>query len=54
MHQIHQIIYCFSEIYYPYGWKLLVNGEKRDLMRVNYVLRGLELKKGDNIDRDGF
>ena len=39
----------FSEIYYPYGWEVKVNGEKIDLMRVNYVLRGLELKKGDNI-----
>jgi len=38
----------FSEIYYPHGWKVLVNGNEKNLVRVNYVLRGLELEPGDN------
>ena len=38
----------FSEIYYPQGWKVFVNGNEKKLVRVNYVLRGLELEPGDN------
>ena len=38
----------FSEIYYPHGWKVFVNGNEKNLVRVNYVLRGLELEPGDN------
>ena len=38
----------FSEIYYPHGWKVFVNGNEKKLVRVNYVLRGLELEPGDN------
>ena len=38
----------FSEMYYPQGWKVFVNGNEKKLVRVNYVLRGLELEPGDN------
>lgn len=37
----------FSEIYYPPLWNLFVNGEKKDYIRVNYVLRGVELPPGN-------
>lgn len=38
----------FSEIYYPVGWQAYLNGEKADHVRVNYVLRGMELPAGEH------
>ncbi len=36
----------FSEIYYDKGWNAYVDGNKRDYVRVNYVLRGMSLPAG--------
>ncbi len=36
----------FSEIYYPDGWIVMINGEEADHFRVNYVLRGMVLPPG--------
>lgn len=40
-------ILVFSDTFYP-GWKVKVNGENRNLFRVNLFLRGVELNKGVN------
>ena len=36
----------FSEIYYPLGWEAYIDGVRSDYLRVNYLLRGMELPKG--------
>ena len=38
----------FSEVYYPKGWKLLVDGEERDLFRANYILRAAVIPAGEH------
>ncbi|MFT3737124.1 MAG: YfhO family protein [Breznakibacter sp.] len=36
----------FSDIYYPRGWNAYVDGQKTDILQVNYILRGLMLAQG--------
>lgn len=38
----------FSEIYYSKGWQTYLNGEQVSHERVNYVLRGMKLPKGNH------
>ena len=38
----------FSEIYYPYGWKATIDGEKAELFRVNYMLRAMNVPAGEH------
>jgi len=37
----------FSEIYYPSGWEVFVDGEKSNFFDVNYLLRGMLIPKGN-------
>jgi hypothetical protein len=38
----------FSEIYYPKGWNATIDGEPADIIRVNYILRALEISGGSH------
>ena len=38
----------FSEIYFPWGWQVTVDGKPVDMARVNYVLRAVNLPAGDH------
>ena len=38
----------FSEIFYPEGWTASIDGQEKEIKRVNWVLRGLEIPAGDH------
>ena len=39
-------IAVFSEIYFPWGWKAEIDGEKAEIGRVNYILRAVNVPAG--------
>jgi hypothetical protein len=38
----------FSEIYYPKGWQMTIDGEPADYFRANYVLRAAKVPAGEH------
>ncbi|HMO34256.1 MAG TPA: hypothetical protein PKE07_14770 [Lacibacter sp.] len=38
----------FSEVFYPFGWKAYLNGKPVEIIRTNYVLRGVALPTGEH------
>ncbi len=44
-----QQLAVFSEVFYPEGWSVSINGAPADHFRVNYILRGMVLPEGEHI-----
>ena len=44
----------FSEIFYPHGWKAIVDGKPAELYRANYMLRAMNIETGKHHIRLGF
>lgn len=38
----------FSEVYYPKGWQITIDGEPAQMLRANYTLRALPIPAGDH------
>jgi len=38
----------FSEVYYPEGWRVSIDGQSAEHVSVNYILRGLEIPAGQH------
>lgn len=38
----------FSEVYYPEGWTVTIDGQDAKMIRANYVLRALEIPEGEH------
>ncbi len=43
-----QQLLIFSEVYYPDGWKVSIDGQPADHFRVNYILRAMVVPAGEH------
>ncbi len=43
-----------SEIYYPVGWEATIDGEKTEIYKTNFVLRGFQVPAGEHTIRMTF
>lgn len=41
------LVVC-SEIFYPHGWKATIDGADTDILRVDYILRGIQVPAGEH------
>ncbi len=39
----------FSEVYFPWGWNVTIDGKPVELARVNYILRALRVPAGEHV-----
>lgn len=47
-HATHNRVAVFSEIYFPWGWIVTIDGKEVKEARANYVLRALNIPAGDH------
>lgn len=47
-HSAHNRVAVFSEIYFPWGWIVTIDGKEVKEARANYVLRALDIPPGDH------
>lgn len=38
----------FSEVYFPWGWKVEIDGKPTEIARVNYLLRAIDIPAGEH------
>ncbi len=50
----HNRVAVFSEVYYPQGWHLYIDGQEKEIGRVNYVLRAAVIPAGKHTIRMVF
>ena len=50
----HDRVAVFSEIYYPEGWHLYVDGNEEEIGRVNYILRAAVIPAGEHTIQMAF